>query len=100
ELERAAKDAANSIHEAEEERQRAIAKAAHEAEEALQQAAKTSDEALEHQPAREVTVVGCVIREREYRKVHRDGKGGAFGLGMGGGKENTPWGPAAQNKRV
>ena len=100
ELERAAKDAANSIHEAEEERQRAIAKAAHEAEEALQQAAKTSDEALEHQPAREVTVVGCVIREREYRKVHRDGKGGAFGMGIGGGNEYILVGSTSANNAM
>ena len=86
-LERAAKDAANSVHEAEEERQRAIAKALHEAEEQQQRAAKTEVKSLEDQAAMDVTVVGCVIREREYRKVHHDGKGGAFGMGIGGGNE-------------
>src|SRR6185295_16809020 len=82
ELERAAKDAANSVHEAEEERQRAIAKAAHEAEEELERAARIAEKDLKHQPAREITVVGCVIREREYRKVHDDGRGGPLGLGF------------------
>ena len=79
--------AAKSVHEAEEERQRAIAKALHEAEEQQQRAARTEVKSAEDQAAMDVTVVGCVIREREYRKVHHDGKGGALGMGIGGGNE-------------
>jgi len=99
-LERAAKDAANAAHEAEEERQRAIAKAAHESEEQLQRAEQIAEKDLKHQPASEVTVVGCVIREREYRKVHRDGKGGAFGLGIGGGNEYILVGATSANNAM
>ena len=99
-LERAAKDAANAVHEAEEERQRAIAKAAHESEEQLQRAEQIAEKDLKHQPASEVTVVGCVIREREYRKVHRDGKGGAFGMGIGGGNEYILVGATTANNAM
>jgi chemotaxis protein histidine kinase CheA len=99
-LERAAKDAANAVHEAEEERQRAIAKAAHESEEQLQRAEQIAEKDLKHQAASEVTVVGCVIREREYRKVHRDGKGGAFGMGIGGGNEYILVGATTANNAM
>ena len=83
----ALEQAADAVHEAEEERQRAIAKAAHEAEEDLQRAARAEEKSFEHQAAMDITVIGCVIREREYRKVHHSGKGGAFGFGIGGGNE-------------
>ena len=34
-----------------------------------------------------VTLVGCVIRETEYRKANESGKGGALGTGVGSGNE-------------
>jgi hypothetical protein len=81
----------NDAHEAQEKIQRAAEHAAHEAEEAQERAAKAAHEAeeraLEDQADMDVTVVGCVIREREYRKIHHSGKGGAFGMGIGGGNE-------------
>ena len=35
----------------------------------------------------QVTVVGCVIRETEYRKANESGKGGALNTGVGSGNE-------------
>ena len=77
----------NDAHEAQEEIQRAAEHAAHEAEEEQQRATRAEMKSLEDQAAMDVTVVGCVIREREYRKIHHSGKGGAFGMGIGGGNE-------------
>jgi len=77
----------NDAHEAQEEIQRAAEHAAHEAEEEQQRATRAEMKSLEEQAAMDVTVVGCVIREREYRKIHHSGKGGAFGMGIGGGNE-------------
>lgn len=34
-----------------------------------------------------VTLVGCLMRETEYRKANDAGKGGALGTGVGGGNE-------------
>jgi hypothetical protein len=79
--------AANAAHEAEEEQQRAAAKAAHEAEEQRLRAAKAASEVGEHQPAMEVTVVGCVVREKNWRKEHESGKGGPLATGIGIGNE-------------
>jgi hypothetical protein len=31
----------------------------------------------------EVTVIGCVMFEKDYRKLHNDGKGGVLGTGIG-----------------
>jgi hypothetical protein len=35
----------------------------------------------------QVTIVGCVQREADYRKAHDDGKGGVAGTGVGAGNE-------------
>jgi len=35
----------------------------------------------------QVSVVGCVLREADYRKVHDAGRGGAAGTGVGVGNE-------------
>jgi hypothetical protein len=79
--------AAQAAHEAQEEQQRAAAKAAHEAEEQQQRLAQAASEALEHQPAMEITVVGCVVKEKNWRKEHHSGKGGFDGSGIGLGNE-------------
>ena len=42
---------------------------------------------ITHQPAMDVTVVGCVVRERDYRKQHQSGKGGPVATGVGVGNE-------------
>jgi hypothetical protein len=41
----------------------------------------------EKAPAQEVTIVGCVQREEDYRKAHNLGKGGAAGTGVGAADE-------------
>ena len=41
----------------------------------------------EKAPAQQVTIVGCVQREEDYRKAHNLGKGGAVGTGVGEGDE-------------
>jgi hypothetical protein len=35
----------------------------------------------------EVTLVGCVMREADYRKMHDAGRGGVLGTGVGAGNE-------------
>ncbi|MBI2220739.1 MAG: hypothetical protein HYU53_05975 [Acidobacteria bacterium] len=35
----------------------------------------------------EITVVGCVVREADYRRTHDQGRGGAMGTGVGVGNE-------------
>lgn len=79
--------AAQAAHEAEEQQERAAAKAAHEASEQEQRAAKAASEVGEHQPAMEITVVGCVVKEKHWRKEHQSGKGGPVGTGIGIGNE-------------
>ena len=37
--------------------------------------------------ASQVTVVGCIQREADYRQAHEQGRGGAMGTGMGAGNE-------------
>jgi hypothetical protein len=50
-------------------------------------AAKATSEVGEHQPAMLVTVVGCVVREKRWRKEHQSGKGGPLATGVGIGNE-------------
>jgi hypothetical protein len=38
-------------------------------------------------PGGEVTLIGCVMREADYRKMHNAGRGGVLGTGVGGGNE-------------
>jgi hypothetical protein len=38
-------------------------------------------------PAGEVTLIGCVMREADYRKLHNTGRGGVLGTGVGSGNE-------------
>jgi len=38
-------------------------------------------------PAEQITLVGCVQREEDYRKANNLGKGGAAGTGVGAGDE-------------
>jgi hypothetical protein len=39
------------------------------------------------QHEQEITVVGCVQREADYRRAHDEGRGGAAGTGLGVGNE-------------
>ena len=39
------------------------------------------------QPAQEVTIVGCVQREADYRRLRDQGRGGVAGTGVGAGDE-------------
>jgi hypothetical protein len=43
--------------------------------------------APQESPAEQVTLVGCVQSEEDYRKAHNLGKGGAVGTGVGAGNE-------------
>jgi hypothetical protein len=36
---------------------------------------------------RQITVIGCIERESDYRRAHDAGRGGPFGLGLGRGDE-------------
>ena len=38
-------------------------------------------------PVAEVTLIGCVMREADYRKMHNGGRGGVLGSGVGAGNE-------------
>jgi len=74
------KAAAHAAHEAQEAQERAAkeaAHAAHEAQEDQERAAQAAAKALEHQG---VTVVGCVMRGKEYRKQIGSGIGGDYVL--------------------
>lgn len=37
--------------------------------------------------ANEVTLIGCVMREADYRKINAGGRGGVLGTGVGAGNE-------------
>src|SRR5947207_4143530 len=55
-----------------------------------QSPAGTSDKATRQtskQPAQQVTLVGCLQREVDYRRAHDLGKGGAAGTGIGNSDE-------------
>lgn len=51
------------------------------------QAGQQSTTQASRQPATPVTLVGCVMRETDYRKATDSGKGGPVGTGLGRGDE-------------
>jgi hypothetical protein len=48
---------------------------------------QTSEAQASKQPEAPVTLVGCVMREADYRKANDSGRGGALGTGVGRGNE-------------
>ena len=51
------------------------------------QSPSTSSRQASRQPETPITLVGCVMRETEYRKANDSGKGGPAGTGLGRGDE-------------